>query len=286
MSAIGGVFTALQELLGSVLAFFYDVLPNFGIAIILLTIVINFVVFPLTLKQTRSTRAMQEMQPEVEKVRKKFKDEPEAMNQEVMALYKERGVNPLGCFLPLVVQMPIWFALFRVLGEPEVYISAETALGSALMASSPITFLSMNLATSPSEVVSASGLLSVAAIPYLLLVGIVIFTGFMQQRLTTPPNSAQNQNAQAATAQKITKVLPLFFGVISYIWPAGLNIYFATSNTFRTGQQLLIFKIDGRPGDPGKAEKEPPSGNGPDDGVSRPVKPQGSIKKRRRRRRR
>ena len=198
-------------------------------------------VFPLTLKQTRSTRAMQEIQPEVEKLRKKHKDEPEVMNQEVMAMYKERGVNPIGCFLPLLVQMPIWFALFRVLRVPLDHISADTALGAAL-GEGPLTFLTMDLAVAPSEMVSEFGLFSLETLPFLLLVGIVIFTGFMQQRLTTPRNQPQQQNAQAATAQKITKVLPLFFGVISYIWPAGLNMYFATSNTFRTGQQLLIFQ--------------------------------------------
>ena len=150
---MSSLWNGLQSLLGSLLAFFYDIVPNFGVAIILLTILVNFVVFPLTLKQTRSTRAMQEIQPEVEKLRKKHKDEPEVMQQEVMAMYKERGVNPIGCFLPLLVQMPIWFALFRVLRVPLDHISADTALGAAL-GEGPLTFLTMDLAVAPSEMVS------------------------------------------------------------------------------------------------------------------------------------
>jgi YidC/Oxa1 family membrane protein insertase len=282
------IWNGLQSLLGSILAFFYDIIPNYGLAIILLTIVVNFVVFPLTLKQTRSTRAMQELQPDVDKIRKKFKDEPEAMNQEVMALYRERKVSPVGCFLPLVVQMPIWFALFRVLREPLDVISTSTSLGAALE-EGPLTFLTMDLALEPQSAVSQFGLLSLEALPYLLLVAIVVFTGFMQQRLTAPRNGNQPQTQQAATAQKVTKVLPLFFGVISYIWPAGLNLYFATSNTFRTAQQLLIFKIDGRPGGsaPDKTGKGSDYGGGPDttDALGKPIKPQGSNKKRNRRRR-
>ncbi len=281
---MSGLWNGLQSLLGTILAFFYDLIPNYGIAIVLLTIVVNFVVFPLTLKQTRSTRAMQEIQPDVERLRKKHKDEPDVLNQEIMALYRERGVNPAGCFLPLLVQMPIWFALFRVLREPMAHIADDSALGVALELGS-LTFLGMDLALTPGDVVSASGLFSLTALPYLFLVGFVVLTGLMQQRLITPPNQAQNQNAQAATAQKITKVLPLFFGVISYFWPAGLNLYFATSNTFRTGQQLLIFKIDGRPGDEKKGAVEPD--DDPEQAVDAPKlsRHQGSRKKRGRRRR-
>lgn len=279
---MSSIWNGLQSLLGGVLAFFYDIIPNFGIAIILMTIVVNFVVFPLTLKQTRSTRAMQELQPEVEKLRKKHKDEPEVMNQEVMALYKDRGVNPIGCFLPILVQMPIWFALFRVLREPLAHISLDSALGVALSGEGPLSFLTMELAKTPSEVVASSGVLSLEALPYLLMVGIVIFTGFMQQRLTMPRNQDANLNTQAATAQKVTKFLPLFFGVISYVWPAGLNLYFATSNIFRTGQQLLIFRIDGRPGEKRMTSEEV----APDEvAIPTPLRPQGSAKKRNRRRR-
>ena len=276
------VWNGLLALLGNILSFFYDLVPNYGIAIIGLTIVVNLLVFPLTLKQVRSTRAMQEIQPEMERIRKEHKGDQEAMNQKVMELYRERGVSPFGCVLPLLVQMPVWFALFRVLRDPANSLPADSRLLEVATSEGALRFLTMDLDLAPSEVVSSQGLFAVATVPYLLLVGFVILTGYLQQKLLSPPRQSNTSNPQAEAVQRMTKILPLMFGVISYIWPSGLNLYFATSNVFRTGQQLLIFKIDGRPGNPdgGKpATKEPD--NGP-----KPPRPQGSTKKQRRRRRR
>jgi len=285
---MGALWDGLLRLLATVLAFFYDVIPNLGISIVLLTIVVNALVFPLTLKQTRSTRAMQSIQPDVERLRKQHKEEPEVLNQEIMKLYKDRGVNPAGCFLPLVVQMPIWFALFRVLRAPLDFVPEASLLHSDLQVGSP-SFLGMDLARPPSEVLSSDGFVS--AIPYLFLVGFVVLTGLLQQRLTTSSTQTSDAapNPQAQQMQRIGKIMPLFFGVISYVWPAGLNLYFATSNLFRTGQMWLINRIDGPPGaattpaadlDPPKTDPEQP-----DEVRARPTKPQGSAKKRNRRRR-
>jgi YidC/Oxa1 family membrane protein insertase len=278
---VSQLWNGLLSLLGGILAFFYDVVPNYGVAIILLTIVVNLLVFPLTLKQVRSTRAMQELQPEMERIRREYKGDQEAMNQGVMELYRERGVSPFGCFMPLLVQMPIWFALFRVLRDP----ANSLPEGSRLLeqaSEGTLRFLTMDLDLAPSEVVGTAGLFSTTAVPYLLLVGTVVATGFLQQKLLSPPGNPQSSSPQAETMQRVTKILPLVFGAISYVWPSGLNLYFATSNLFRTSQQLLIFKIDGRPGNPtgGKPAPQPP-----DDG-KKPSKPQGSRKKRSRRRRR
>ncbi len=281
------VWNGLLAILGNILSFFYDLVPNYGFAIIGLTIVVNLLVFPLTLKQVRSTRAMQEIQPEMERIRRELKGDQEAMNQKVMELYRERGVSPFGCVLPLLVQMPVWFALFRVLRDPANSLPSDSSL---LVAASEgeLRFLTMDLDLAPSEVVSTQGLFALETVPYLLLVGFVILTGFLQQKLLSPPRQSNVSNPQAEAVQRMTKILPLAFGVISYIWPSGLNLYFATSNVFRTGQQLLIFKIDGRPGTPdgGKTvTKEPDDGNKPDNG-QKPSRPQGSSKKQRRRRRR
>ena len=139
----------------------------------------------------------------------------------------------------------------------------------------------MDLSLAPSEVVGAEGLFSISTLPYLLVVAVVVGTGFLQQKLLSPPGKPQASNPQVESMQRITKILPLVFGAISYVWPSGLNLYFATSNMFRTAQQLLIFKIDGRP-TPAAVEK--PSPKKPDDG-DKPSKQQGSRKKRNRRRR-
>ena len=287
---MGQLWDGLQSLLGGILSFFYDIIPNYGVSIIFLTLVVNMLVFPLTLKQVRSTRAMQELQPEMQRLRKEYKDDPETMNKMVMNLYRERGASPLGCVFPLLVQMPIWFALFQVLRQPERGLPAGSALDMARL-EGPLTFFGLNLAWEPSRVVSEAGILSLQALPYLAMVLIVIGTGYLQQKLIAPKSATADQSPQAQSMQRITKVLPLAFGAISYIWPIGLNLYFATSNLFRTGQQLLIFKIDGRPGQE-KQEKGPkkelPGGDGPEKQPpveKPPPKPQGSRKKRSRRRR-
>jgi len=280
---VSEIWNGLQAILGNILSFFYDLLPNYGFAIIGLTIVVNLLVFPLTLKQVRSTRAMQEIQPEMERIRREHKGDQETMNQKVMELYRERGVSPFGCVLPLLVQMPVWFALFQVLRNPANSLPSDSRLLEAATSAGALSFLTMDLDLAPSEVVGTQGLFAVETIPYLLLVGFVILTGYLQQKLLSPPKQGGASNPQAEAVQRMTKILPLMFGVISYIWPSGLNLYFANSNLFRTGQQLLIFKIDGRPGPPPDGGK--PATKEPDDGT-KPPGPQGSAKKQRRRRRR
>lgn len=277
------IWNGLQAILGNILSFFYDLLPNYGFAIIGLTIVVNLLVFPLTLKQVRSTRAMTEIQPEMERIRREHKGDQETMNQKVMELYRERGVSPFGCVLPLLVQMPVWFALFQVLRNPANSLPPDSRLLEAATSAGALSFLTMDLDLAPSEVVGTQGLFAVETVPYLLLVGFVILTGYLQQKLLSPPRQSGASNPQAEAVQRMTKILPLMFGVISYIWPSGLNLYFATSNLFRTGQQLLIFKIDGRPGPPPDGGK--PATKEPDNG-KKPPRPQGSAKKQRRRRRR
>jgi YidC/Oxa1 family membrane protein insertase len=105
----------LFDFLASVLAFFYDVTSSYGGSIVLLTLAVMVVVTPLTLKSTRSMIAMQRLQPELRKLQAKYKDDRQKLNEEMMAFYKEHNINPLGGCLPLLVQMPVFFVLYRVL---------------------------------------------------------------------------------------------------------------------------------------------------------------------------
>jgi membrane protein insertase Oxa1/YidC/SpoIIIJ len=109
------MWDAIREFLGAVVSFFYGLIPNLGVAIILLTVAVGVVLFPLTLKQTRSMRAMQLLQPELKRLQKEYAGDKPALQQATLALYKERGVNPAAGCLPLLLQMPVWFALFQVL---------------------------------------------------------------------------------------------------------------------------------------------------------------------------
>ena len=286
---MGALFDGLISILGSILAFFFDFLSSvfsdgvsYGLAIIGLTIVINILVFPLTLKQTRATRAFSALQPQIKKIQAEYKDDPQEMQRQMMAAQKEAGATPGGCLLPLLVQMPIWFALFRLLQNPlnESYGLVGTSLGESIEAGGS-KFLGMLLGTSPGEAMTDPGL--PGAIPYLIMIVIMVATQYIQQWHSTYGQTRDKNQPGAGAQQAITRIMPLFIGFISWNFPAGLVLYWTTSNLFRLGQQVLIFRIDGRPPTPGSAEAAKPEKPSSDE-PSRPQ--QGAASKRRRRRRR
>ena len=270
-------FTILAPPLGQLLTWLYDVWPNnYGVAIIILTVLVSLVLFPLTLKQTRSMKAMQEIQPEVKKLQKEFKDDREELNKQMMALYQERGVNPAAGCLPLILQMPIWFALYRVFRtapdtndptvlSPSDIIPADSNLAEALLnhPDPSTSFLTLDMLQSPSAA-TAEGIST--AIPAILLVLVVVATSYYQVYQTTRRNKAngngQEQNKQAQQMQMISKIMPLFMGFISWSFPMGLVLYFAVSNMFRVGQQAVIFRLDGNDAgeETGKGVVTPPEG--------------------------
>jgi YidC/Oxa1 family membrane protein insertase len=226
----------LYNAFGAVLAFFYAIVPNLGVAIILLTITVMLLLFPLTAKSARSMLAMQRLQPEMKKLQAKYKGDRQKLNEEMMKLYQEHKVNPLGGCLPLLVQMPVFFALFHVLRHTLGTVPEGSSLYTAILAAEPngLTFLGMDLSLQPTD--NHGDLIS--ALPYYILVGLVFLTGFMQSR-QSQRNAPPGQNPQM---QMITKVLPIAFGAFSLFFPAGLVLYFLVSNLWRLGQQELIMR--------------------------------------------
>ena len=226
----------LYNAFGAVLAFFYAIIPNEGVAIILLTITVMLVLFPLTAKSARSMMAMQRLQPEIKKLQAKHKGDRQKLNEEMMKLYQENKVNPLGGCLPLVVQFPVFISLFHVLRSTAATVPLGSQLYKDILAAKPngLTFLGMDLSLKATD--SHSSLW--AALPFYILVGAVFLTGFLQSRQSqrnTPPGG----NPQM---QMITKVLPIAFGAFSLFFPAGLVLYFLVSNLWRLGQQELIMR--------------------------------------------
>lgn len=267
-------FTILAPPLGQLLTWLYDLWPNnYGVAIIILTLLVSLLLFPLTLKQTRSMKAMQEIQPEVKKLQKEYKDDREEMNKQMMALYQERGVNPAAGCLPLILQMPIWFALYRVFRvkpdvndptilDPTDIVPADSSLAQALLSDdSSISFLSLDMLKTPSEATSAG---VATAIPAIILILIVVGSSYYQTVQTTRRNkdNGQSENKQAQQMQMITRIMPLFMGFITWTFPMGLGLYFAVSNLFRVGQQAVILRMDGDgsedDGKPVKSDAPPP----------------------------
>lgn len=279
-------FTILAPPLGQLLSILYNVWPNnYGVAIILVTLLVSLLLFPLTLKQTRSMKAMQEIQPEVKKLQKELKGDKEELNKQMMELYKEKGVNPAAGCLPLILQMPIWFALYQVFRvkpsvadpavlDPSDIIPADSNLAEALL-NGNTDFLTLDMLQSPQEA-TAAGLST--AVPAILLVLLVVASSFyqtMQMNRRNKGNKSQQDSKQAQQMQTITKIMPLFMGFISWGFPMGLVMYFAVSNLFRVGQQAVIFRMDGA-GDAPDAKiaktdtpPEAPQPNGPSPNASK-----------------
>jgi YidC/Oxa1 family membrane protein insertase len=309
---MSSIWNGIQELLGGILSFFYGLIPNFGIAIILLTVTIGLLLFRLTLKQTRSMRAMQEIQPEIKRIQRELKHDKQAQQAAMMELYSERGVNPAAGCLPLILQMPIWFALFSVLrtfgsDNPLRWVTEGSKLFEHIEGGGSLGFLGMDMTLTPSTVgfggvrpngSEIAGDL-VAFIPYAIIILVVVFTAYWQQKQTMARTNQSNPQQQQP-GQAVMKIFPFFFGFISFSMPTGLVVYFAASQIFRIGQQALIISLDEKK-DAERAEQakldkqskksttQPPAAGGEDGetDVQPPVKrrPQGSKKKRGKKRR-
>lgn len=262
------LWNALLEGMGTVLAFFYAGIPSYGVAIIGLTVAVRLVLFPLTAKQARSMQKMQVIQPEIKRIQAKYKDDRQKLNEEIMKYYKENKVNPAAGCLPLVAQMPIFFALFAVLRNPHKYVPAGAELYKAFCGVKSVTqcaappgprglgFLGMDLSKAPSA--PHGGFLD--ALPYFVLIGLVVATGYLQFKQTQSRQPAQ-ANPQA---QMMGKIFPIMFAFISFGLPAGVVLYFLVSNAWQIGQQALIFgsvlpggePAGGAGSGPAKEEKE------------------------------
>lgn len=313
---MSSIWNGIQEVLGGTLSFFYGLIPNFGIAITLLTVAIGLLLFRLTLKQTRSMRAMQEIQPEIKRIQRELKHDKQAQQAAMMELYRERGVNPAAGCLPLLLQMPIWFALFNVLrsfGSGQLTerlkwvtqgSELEAAVRAHTVADPTLDFLWMDLTRTPSQVGFGETLANgdqiagdlVSFLPYALLILIVVFTAYWQQKQTMARSTQQGNQPQPG--QAVMKIFPFFFGFISFNMPTGLVVYFAASQIFRIGQQALIISLDEKhEQEAAAAAKEQkknkntttpaPSGDAGDTAPPPvPRRPQGSKKKRGKKRRR
>src|SRR6202011_5206479 len=212
--AAGSVFDPLYNAIGAVLAFLYSLVPNLGVAIILLTFVVMLVLYPLTAKQAKSMMAMQRVQPEIKKLQAKHKGDRQKLNEEVMKFYQENKINPLAGCLPLVVQLPVFFALYRSLRSPFKYVPLDSKLFNAFCNPAKtvaacaghvhhLKFLSMDLSLKPTQVHGLG-----KALPYYPLVALVIAPGYLQARQTSR-NQPAGGNPQMAM---IGKIMPVFFG--------------------------------------------------------------------------
>ena len=235
------------QLLAGLLAFFYAAVPNYAVAIALLTLTVMLVLSPLTLKSTRSMLAMQKLGPEMKALQAKHKGgDRQKLNEEMIALYKEHKVNPVAGCLPMLLQMPVFLVMYQVINgltrkgeggefDPK-YLDQGTDLYQALSKSGgEMKAFGVDLAKRASE--SHESFLS--AMPFFLIVALVVFTQYMQTRQTMSRTTTSNPQQQM-----LFKIMPAFFGFISLSIPAGVNIYFLVSAVFRIAQTGAMYRFD------------------------------------------
>lgn len=210
-----------DPILNALIALSHVLFGSFGLAIIALTVIVRLALWPLTRRQLNSTKALQSMQPKILEMQKKYGKNQQKLQQEMMKLYREAGINPLGCLWPILIQFPIWIALYqaimRALGTtPENLLD----LANHLYAWGPVSqaiplnsrFLWLDLGQPDHTLILA------------IIVGV---TTWIQQKMTTAPSIDPRQQA---TNNMMLLMMPFMFGLFTLMFPSGLPLFWAVSN--------------------------------------------------------
>jgi YidC/Oxa1 family membrane protein insertase len=212
--------------------------PSYGLAIIMFTILLKLVLFPLTVTQMRSMRAMQELQPKIKAIQDRYKDKPEKSQEAVMKLYKEAGANPFAGCLPLLVQMPILFALFSALR-----IAFNPASSNKIINMSHAGFLwikNLGYADAPNiSIKLATGGVQVIHNGLYILPVLTVIATFGQQYVISMTSTGKldpNQKTMLYT-------MPLFIGYLASMYPAGLALYWVVFSVVGIIEQLIIKRM-------------------------------------------
>lgn len=255
----------LFQLISGTLNFFYTLVPNYAVAIALLTCVVMLITTPLTLKGTRSMIEMQRLQPQIRRLQVQYKDDRAKLNEELMAFYREHEINPVGGCLPLLIQMPVFSILFYVvrgltnqakflgvqhLLKSDFYPAAQITAGfkpkylhpSDELYQSLIGKTEMNAIGKDHFDLSISAVQALSkgflvALPYILLVAMIAFLSWYQQRQIMGRNPGGEVNPQQQMMMRLGPALYVFFAFVS---PAAIGIYFLVSTLWRVGQQAFI----------------------------------------------
>ncbi len=222
---------AIQPMTNTLIAVASGLANSFGLSIVVMTIVIRLAMLPMTMKQLRATKAMQELQPKIAELQKKYAKDKQKLAQEQMKMYRESGMSPAGCIVPMLIQFPIWIALYqsiiKVLGvTPEDFLGLSRYLYSWPVVYSTLPlgnqFLWLDLATPD---------------PYILLPILVGATMWVQQKMTTPVTADPNQQAQT---RMMLWMMPLLFAFMTLQFPSGLGLYWVISNIISIVIQYFV----------------------------------------------
>lgn len=243
MNVWSSLWNGIVDGLNFILQALYKLTGNYGVATILLTVLVKLVLLPLTIKQTRSMIAMQKIQPEIKKLQEKYKDDRERLSQEMMKFYKENKVNPLGGCLPLLLQMPIFFALFTVLRKylltaPTLMVGNTYAVFKGL----PQYAAGLPGAYEPLPIVKPAGFLWIKNLAdstrladptFILIILLAATTYYSQKQVMTDPRQ-----------KNMMIIMPLITAFIGWSLPAGVALYWLTTNTLQILQQFAMERYD------------------------------------------
>jgi len=213
-----GMFSPLGKATLWLLLLFHSMTSNYGVGIIFLTILIKILYFPLTQKSFKSMKKMQKLQPKIAALKEKHRDDPQRLQKETMKLYKQNKVNPMGGCLPLLFQLPVFWALFATL-------RGAVELRGAVFISGWVTDLSL------SDTVARIGGFPINILPVLMTA-----TMLLQQLMFSPGSQGQEN--------KMMKFMPLIFAFIFYNMPSGLVLYWMCNNVLAIGHQYMIGRQD------------------------------------------
>lgn len=215
--------------LSVILSHIYNIVPNFGIAIILLTLLVKLVTFPLNNKQIRSSKRMQELQPEIKKIQQKYKNDKEKQNKAVMEFMKENNMNPLAGCLPMLVQLPILIGMFTLLRQTDKFILDPDKAGY--------------IEGFDSFLFQSAKAIDLVAIPSFDLANISVLWLFpILAGLTT--YTYQKQMMTDQSQKMLMYLMPVMIVVFSFSFPVGLTLYWIMNNVISMGQHHLIKHMD------------------------------------------
>jgi len=221
-----GFFGGISVFLLSVLSAVNSVVHNWGVSIIVVTMLINLILFPLTKKSFHSMQKMQEVQPHMEQLRKLHKDNPQKLNKEMAELYRQYNVNPFGGCLPMLLQLPIFVAFYQALMKSIELKGAH--------------FLWIKDLSSPDALFAFPQTLPFLGSHFNLLPIITVIVMFFQQRMSTA-HTGKHASSEMAKQQKFMAMFfPIFFGFILYSFPSGLVLYWLTNSILMMSEQMLI----------------------------------------------
>jgi YidC/Oxa1 family membrane protein insertase len=230
------LFNSFRDALYHVLLFFQQLVEpimgtqSYWFSIVLLTIAVRILLIPLTVKQVKSTRVMQELAPEIKKLQAKHKNDRTKLNEEMMALYKERGFNPMAGCWPLLAQMPFFFALYQVIYAQEIAGGPNVLIGK--------TFFGVPLQQHWWALQGWDKIFSAAGLTILVLTTIMSLTTYISQRQLMSKQAAQVNPQQ----QMIMRIMPLMFFVFAVNVPLAVIIYWVTTNFWSVAQQYMLLR--------------------------------------------